>query len=126
MVVLPSFSCVGELVPVSALPVARSAMTPLRVDQTLPVHLEDIVAGSHPSLGSQGRARLRTILHQYAHVFPPPVSQSRDVLWQSVMTSTPKALGRFGVGHVGSLRRAFGLNKHAYEKCLKVDRLRAQ
>ena len=46
VVVLPSFSCVGELVPVS-----RSAITPSRVDWTLPVHLEDIVAGSHPSFG---------------------------------------------------------------------------
>ena len=62
----------GELVPVSAVSVARSAVTPPRVDRTLPLHLEDIVAGSHPSLGSERRARLRTILHQYAHVFPAP------------------------------------------------------
>ena len=40
--VLHSFSCVGDLVPV-----ARSAI----VGQTLLEHLEDIVAGSHPSLG---------------------------------------------------------------------------
>ena len=72
VVVLPSFSGVGELVPVSAVSVARSAMTLLRVNRTLPVNLEDIVAGSYPSLGSEGRARLRAILHQYAHVFPAP------------------------------------------------------
>ena len=35
-------------------------------------HLEDIVAGSHPSLGGEGRTTLRNILHQYAHVFPAP------------------------------------------------------
>ena len=70
VVVLPSFSCMGELVPVSAVSVARSAVTPSRVDRTLPVHLEDIVVDSHPSLGSEGRARLRTILYQYGHVFP--------------------------------------------------------
>ena len=38
VVVLPSFSCVGELVPVSAVAVARSAVNPPRVDRTLPVH----------------------------------------------------------------------------------------
>ena len=70
VVVLPSFSCISELVP--AVSVARSAVTLLGVNRTLPAHLEDIVAGSHPSLGLEGRARLRTILHQYAHVFPAP------------------------------------------------------
>ena len=70
--VLSSFSCVGQLVPVSAVSVARSAVTPLGVYRTLPVHLKDIVAGSHPSLRPEGRARLRTILHQYAHVSPAP------------------------------------------------------
>ena len=69
MVVLPSFSCVGELVPVS---VARSAVTLLGVNRTFPAHLEDIVVGSHPFLGPERRARLRTILHQYAHVFHAP------------------------------------------------------
>ena len=64
MVVLPSFSCVGELLPVAAVSVARSVVTLFGVDQTLPAHLEDIVA--------EGRARLRTILHQYANVFPAP------------------------------------------------------
>ena len=37
---------------------------------TLPEHLEDIVACSHPSLGGEGRTTLRSLLHQYAHVFP--------------------------------------------------------
>ena len=72
VMVLRSFSCMVELVPVSAGSVARSAVTPPKVDRTLPVHLEDIVAGSHPSLGSEGWARLRTILHQYAQLFPTP------------------------------------------------------
>ena len=58
----------GELVSLSA--VAVAAVTPPRVNRTFPVHLEDIVAGSYPSLGSEGQARLQTILHQYAHVFP--------------------------------------------------------
>ena len=38
----------------------------------VPQHLEDIVAGSHPSLGAEGWATLRNVLHQYAHVFPAP------------------------------------------------------
>ena len=42
------------------------------VGGSLPEHLEDIVAGSHPSLGREGRMTLRNILHQYAHVFPAP------------------------------------------------------
>ena len=38
----------------------------------LPPHLEDIVAGSHPSLGVEGRATLTDLLHKYSHVFPAP------------------------------------------------------
>ena len=69
VVVLPSFSCVGDLVPVS---VARSAVVFPGVSRILPEHLEDIVAGSHPSLGVEGRAMLWNILHRFAHVFPAP------------------------------------------------------
>ena len=49
-IVLPSFTCVG--VPVSAVSVAL-ADPELRGEEceTLPDHLEDIVMGSHPSLG---------------------------------------------------------------------------
>ena len=39
---------------------------------TLPDHLEDIVTGSHPSLGEAGQLLLRNLLHRYAHVFPAP------------------------------------------------------
>ena len=70
--VLPSFSCVGDLVPVSAVSVARSAVVPPGVSRPIPEHLEDIVVGSHPSLGAEGWATLRNVLHQYAHVFPAP------------------------------------------------------
>ena len=38
----------------------------------LPPHLEDIVAGSHPYLGVEGRAALTDLLHKYSHVFPAP------------------------------------------------------
>ena len=81
VVVLPSFSCVviwyrcrqcrwlvcGDLVPVSAVSVG--------VSWTLPEHLEDIFADSHPSLGVEGQATLRNILHQLTHVFPAPGNQ---------------------------------------------------
>ena len=40
--------------------------------ETLPDHLEDIVTGSHPSLGESGRSLLRDLLHRYRHVFPAP------------------------------------------------------
>ena len=38
----------------------------------LPDHLEEIVTGSHPSLGEAGRRLLRDLLHRYKHVFPAP------------------------------------------------------
>ena len=72
VVVLPSFSCVGTLVPVSAVSVARSVMIVMKTGRALPEHLKDIVAGSHSSLGEEGQAMLRTILIKYAHVFPAP------------------------------------------------------
>ena len=45
---------------------------PSGVCETLPYHLEDIVTGSHPSLGEAGRLLLRSLLHRYEHVFPAP------------------------------------------------------
>ena len=38
----------------------------------LPDHLEEIVAGSHPSLGNSGRQLLRDILFHYRNVFLAP------------------------------------------------------
>ena len=71
-VVLPSFTCVGDLVPVSAVSVARSELEIPGMNRHLPDHLEDIETGSHPSFRSEGRMTLRNILHQYVHVFPAP------------------------------------------------------
>ena len=59
-VVLPSFTCVGKLVPVSAVSVALA--DPGLPDDgcvVLPDHLEEIVMGSHPSLGEAGQRLLR-------------------------------------------------------------------
>ena len=37
-------------------------------------HLDEIVTGSHPSLGMDGSAALSDILHRYSHVFPAPAN----------------------------------------------------
>ena len=72
-IVLPCFACVGNFIPVSAVSVALAE--PVRLGEacgTLLDHLEDIVTGSHPSLGEAGRLLLRNLLHRYAHVVPAP------------------------------------------------------
>ena len=72
-IVLPCQTCVGKLVPISAVSVAL-ADPELSSDMcvVLSDHLEDIVAGSHPSLGETCRRLLRDLLHRYKHVFPAP------------------------------------------------------
>ena len=59
--VLPSFSCVGDLVLVSSVSVAQTELELTEGGGTLPDHLEDIVVGSHPSLGEVGRRSLRNL-----------------------------------------------------------------
>ena len=72
-VVLPSFTCVGKLVPVSATSVALADPgLPKEEHAILPEPLEDVIAGSHPSLGDCGRQLLRDLLYRYRHVFPAP------------------------------------------------------
>ena len=72
-IVLPSFTCVGSLVPVSAVSLALADPgLPDDVYVVLPDHLEEIVMGSRPSLGEAGRLLLREVLHRYEHVFPAP------------------------------------------------------
>ena len=72
-VVLPLHSNVGTLVPVMSVSVAQSvnAVSELGTAE-LPGYLEDIIQGSHPSLGESGRQLLRELLHKYEHVFPAP------------------------------------------------------
>ena len=51
-IVLPSFTCMRNLVPVSAVSVAMAEQAlPRDTCVALPDHLEDIVTGSHPSMG---------------------------------------------------------------------------
>ena len=64
-IVLPCFTCVGSLVPVSAVSVALAEpVLPGEVCWTLPYHLEDIVTGFHRSLGEAGQMLLRNLLHR--------------------------------------------------------------
>ena len=72
-VVLPCGSRVGKLVPILSVSVAQSELCPLtNTAAVLPDYLEDIVKGSHTSLGDTGRQSLRDLLHRYKHVFPAP------------------------------------------------------
>ena len=72
-VVLPSFTCVCKLVPVLAISVALADPgLPDDGHVALRDHLEEIVLGSHPSLGESGRQLLRELLFRYGHVFPAP------------------------------------------------------
>ena len=72
-VVLPCRTCIGQLVPISAVSVAQSELQlPTNTAVVLPEYLEDIVQGSHPSSGDTGRQSLRDLLHRYEHVFPAP------------------------------------------------------
>ena len=72
-VVLPCGSHIGDLVPVLAVSVARSDLQlPIKMTAVLPDYLEDIVKGSHTSLGDTGRQSLCDLLHRYEHVFPAP------------------------------------------------------
>ena len=69
-VVLPCRTCIGQLVHISALSVAQSELhLPTNTAVVLPEYLEDIVQGSHTSLGDTGRQALRDLLHRNKHVF---------------------------------------------------------
>ena len=67
-IVLPCQTCVGKLVPIAAVSVALTDPE-LSGDicVALPDHLEDIVTGSHPSLGEGGRRLLRDLLFTGIH-----------------------------------------------------------
>ena len=71
VVVLPGLTLIGKLVPVVAISVAIEDTGPPN-DRlaALPEYLEEIVKGSHPSLGDAGRQLLRDLLFRYRHVFP--------------------------------------------------------
>ena len=56
----------------------------------MPDHFEEIVMGSHPSLGEAGRRLLRELLHWYKHVFPAPgepVTGRTTLVQHEILTS---------------------------------------
>ena len=73
VVVLSSCMCIGKLVPVAVISVAlEDPGFPKDGPAALLEYLEEVVAGSHPSLGDAGQQLLRDILFRYSHVFPAP------------------------------------------------------
>ena len=84
-VVLPCGAHIGDLVPMLAVSVAQSDLQgPVKRTAVLSDYLEDIVQGSHPSLGDTGRQSLHDLLLRYEHVFPAPgepvTGRSKSVL----------------------------------------------
>ena len=64
---------VERIVLVSAISVALADPgLPNKEHATLPEHLEEIIAGLHPSLGNSGWQLLRDLIYRYRHVFPAP------------------------------------------------------
>ena len=73
VVVLPGLTLIGKLVPVATISVAmEDTGLPNDGPSALPEYLEEIVGGSHPSLGDPGRQRLLDLIFRYRHVFPAP------------------------------------------------------
>ena len=89
VVVLSPFSCMGSVVQVSAVAVAQDRSIPSEADQfgPLPPYLEDIVGGSHPSLGGGGWAALWGIIHKYIHVFLEPVTRRTQAVRHDIETN---------------------------------------
>ena len=85
------------------------------MNRHLPDHLEDIVTGSHPSLGEEGWTALRNILHQYAHVFLAP-SELVTGRTTSVQHEIVMADARPGAGPGVSLRPVSETNRHVLRK----------
>ena len=115
-VVLPCRTCIGQLVPISAVSVAQSELQLLtNTAVVLPEYLEDIVQGLHPSLGDTGRRSLRDLLHHYEHVFPAPgepVTGRTKSLQHEIVTKDARHV------HCGPRRLApAGLRKE--QECIK-------
>ena len=115
VVVLPSCTCIGKLAPVAAISVAlEDPGFPKDGPAALPEYLEEIVAGSHPSLGDADRQLLRDLLFHYSHVFPAPgepVTGRTTVVQHDIITKDAQPV-RCGQRWLGSER-----NRHVCRKC---------
>ena len=105
VVVLPGLTLIGKLVPVAAISVAmEDTGIPNDGPAALPEYLEEIVGGSHPSLGDAGRQLLRDLIFRYRHVFPAPGNQLPPRLRQFNMISLRRTPGPFAAAQDGWLR----------------------
>ena len=95
-VVLPPFSCVGSVVQVSAVTIAQDMLAQPEANSHGPLspHIKDIVRGSHPSLGVEGRAELTDLLYKYNHVLPvpgDPGTGQTQAVWHEIETNKTTA-----------------------------------
>ena len=115
-VVLPCRTRIGQLVPISAVSVAQSELRlPTNTAVVLPEYLEDIVEGSHISLGDAGRQSLCELLHRYEHGFPAPgepVTGRTKSVQHEIVTKDARPV-RCGPGRLAPA----GLRKE--QKCVK-------
>ena len=112
----------GKLVPVSAISVTLADPgLPDDGHVALPDHLEEIVLGSHPSLGESGRQLRRELLYRYIHVFPAlgePVTGRTTSVQHEILMSDARPV------RCGPRRRpVFGRNRHVFKKCYSGVRL---
>ena len=97
VVVLPGCTLIGKLVPVAAMSVAiEDTGLPNDGLATLLEYLEEIVGGSHPSLGDAGRQLLRDFIFRYRHVFPAEPVTGRTTAVQHDIITTDAQLVRCG------------------------------
>ena len=117
-VVLPCGSHIGDLVPVLSVSVARSDLQlPVKMTTALPDYLEDIIRGSHASLGDTGRQSLRDLLHRYEHVFPAPgepVTGRSKSVQHEIETNEAR---RYVVDHADWHRPVSEGNRTVSERC---------
>ena len=89
--VLMVLTFIGKLVLVAAISVAMEDTGPSVHDPNeLLEYLEEIVKGSHPSLGEPDRQLLRDLLLRYRHVFPAPgepVTGRTSTLQHDILTT---------------------------------------
>ena len=96
VLIVPGCTLIGKLVPVAAISVAMEEMIlPIDGPAALPEYLEEIVGGSHSSLGDAGRQQLRNLLFRYSHVFPAPgepVTGRTTAVQHDIITTDARAV----------------------------------
>ena len=85
---------------------------------TLPEYLEEIIGGSHPSLGDAGRQLLRDFMF-----FRCWGSQLPAGLRQFNMISSRRTPSQFAAAHDGWLRPDSEKNRHGRRRCCTGDKL---